>query len=283
MRASSRTSPEPDGVEWDKRTKLTFEKEILKMYVSDHPLSPYENYLSRTNKYSMTELNEREESIKNIKCAGMVSDVNVKRTKRNTLMATFNLEDLAGSIECICFPNYEKVSSVLEEDAGGDPATVRGKFEVSDRANQLIGYEIEKLELTEEQQNVKPVLHGAAGAVKRAERAFFSAPAGHPEDPSRAMIRSCSSWRRPTAAACAQSCRSPSMRATIPSRRTCTICSDARFGKHRRGAAWQTGTTTERGGVHEGRSVVFIQRRAFFGLRAAEWAAYGTREYRRCP
>ena len=145
--------PEPDGVEWDKRTKLTFEKEILKMYVSDHPLSPYENYLSRTNKYSMTELNEREESIKNIKCAGMVSDVNVKRTKRNTLMATFNLEDLAGSIECICF-DYEKVSSVLEEDA---VVTVRGKFEVSDRANQLIGYEIEKLELTEEQQNVKPV------------------------------------------------------------------------------------------------------------------------------
>lgn len=145
--------PEPDGVEWDKRTKLTFEKEILKMYVSDHPLSPYENYLSRTNKYTMTELNERDTSIKNIKCAGMVSDVNVKRTKRNTLMATFNLEDLAGSIECICF-DYEKVSDVLEEDA---VVTVRGKFEVSDRANQLIGYEIEKLELTEEQQNVKPV------------------------------------------------------------------------------------------------------------------------------
>ena len=145
--------PDPDGVEWDKRTKLTFEKEILKMYVSDHPLSPYENYLSRTNKYTMTELNERDTSIKNIKCAGMVSDVNVKRTKRNTLMATFNLEDLAGSIECICF-DYEKVSDVLEEDA---VVTVRGKFEVSDRANQLIGYEIEKLELTEEQQNVKPV------------------------------------------------------------------------------------------------------------------------------
>ena len=83
----------------------------------------------------------------------VVSDVNVKRTKRNTLMATFNLEDLAGSIECICF-DYEKVSDVLEEDA---VVTVRGKFEVSDRANQLIGYEIEKLELTEEQQNVKPV------------------------------------------------------------------------------------------------------------------------------
>lgn len=40
--------PEPDGIEWDRRTKLSFEKDILKMYVSDHPLRPYENYLSRT-------------------------------------------------------------------------------------------------------------------------------------------------------------------------------------------------------------------------------------------
>ncbi len=42
--------PEPDGIEWDRRTKLSFEKDILKMYVSDHPLRPYENYLSRTMK-----------------------------------------------------------------------------------------------------------------------------------------------------------------------------------------------------------------------------------------
>lgn len=145
--------PEPNGVEWDDRTKLTFEKEILKMYVSDHPLSPYEGYLAQTNKYTMTQLNERQESLKNIKCAGMVSEVNTKRTKRGTLMATFLLEDLAANIECICF-DYEKFSDVLAEDA---VIAARGKFEVSDRANQLIVYEIEKLELTEEQKNAKPI------------------------------------------------------------------------------------------------------------------------------
>ena len=37
--------PEPDGVEWDKRTKLAYEKEILKIYVSDHPLRPYEGVI----------------------------------------------------------------------------------------------------------------------------------------------------------------------------------------------------------------------------------------------
>jgi DNA polymerase-3 subunit alpha len=45
--------PEPDGVEWDRREKLKFEKGILKMYVSDHPLSPYEAALSQVREYSL--------------------------------------------------------------------------------------------------------------------------------------------------------------------------------------------------------------------------------------
>lgn len=65
--------PEPDGIEWDRRTKLSFEKDILKMYVSDHPLRPYENYLSRTMKYTLGDLMDREEGIKSATFAGMVS------------------------------------------------------------------------------------------------------------------------------------------------------------------------------------------------------------------
>jgi DNA polymerase-3 subunit alpha len=149
--------PEPNGVEWDKRTLLAYEKEILKMYVSDHPLRPYENFLANTNKYTMAALKEKdnpnEKGLKNLKCAGMIADVSTRRTKRGTLMATFTLEDLTGSIEGICF-DYEKFSEVLEEDA---VVTVRGKFEIGDRGNQLIAYEIERLELTEEQQNAKPL------------------------------------------------------------------------------------------------------------------------------
>ena len=56
------------------------------------------------------------------------------------------------------------------------------------------------------------------------------------------------------------------MRAIICSRQTCTICSDARSGKHRRGAPWQAGTTTERGCVHEGRSVVSYNGEPFSGF-----------------
>ena len=145
--------PEPDGVEWDKKTLLAFEKDILKMYVSDHPLRRYENYLSRTMKYTLGELSEREQGIKSATFAGMVSETNVRRTKRGTLMASFTLEDTSGHVECVCF-NYDKFKEAIQEDA---IITCKGKFEVSDRGSQIIVYEAALLELSDEDANVAPL------------------------------------------------------------------------------------------------------------------------------
>lgn len=144
--------PEPDGIEWDKRTLLAFEKEILKMYVSDHPLRPYENYLARSMKYSLTQLGDRDTGLKSVKVAGMVSEVNTRRTKRGTLMANFILEDTTGHVECVCF-DYEKNQEGIQEDA---IVEAKGKFEVNDRGNQLIVYEVGRLELSEKEMNVGP-------------------------------------------------------------------------------------------------------------------------------
>ncbi len=145
--------PEPDGVEWDKKTLLAYEKEILKMYVSDHPLRPYENYLNRTATYTMAKLLDRTSGIKSATFAGMLSDVNVRRTKRGTLMASFNLEDTTGHVECVCF-EYEKQQDAIYEDA---IVTVKGKFEVNDRGVQIVAYEVSRLELSEEEMNAEPV------------------------------------------------------------------------------------------------------------------------------
>lgn len=145
--------PEPDGIEWDRRTKLAFEKDILKMYVSDHPLRPYENYLSRTMKYTLGDLMDREEGIKSATFAGMVSETNIRRTKRGTLMASFTLEDTTGHIECVCF-DYEKNQAAIQEDA---IITCKGKFEVNDRGSQLLVYEAKPLELSEADMNVSPM------------------------------------------------------------------------------------------------------------------------------
>ncbi len=145
--------PAPDGIEWDKRTLLAFEKDILKMYVSDHPLRPYENYLARTMKHTIGDLSDRETGIKSATFAGMVSEMNIRRTKRGNLMANFILEDTSGHIECVCF-DYEKNRDAIQEDA---IITCKGKFEVSDRGRQILVYEAKPLVLTEEEANTAPL------------------------------------------------------------------------------------------------------------------------------
>ncbi len=145
--------PPPDGIEWNKRTLLAFEKDILKMYVSDHPLRPYETYLQRTIKYSLGDLADREEGLSSATFAGMISEVNVRRTKKGKLMANFILEDTTGHAECVCF-EYEKYQAAIHEDA---IVTCKGKFEVNDRGSQIVVYEAQLLELSEDQMNLDPV------------------------------------------------------------------------------------------------------------------------------
>ena len=77
---------------------------------------------------------------------GMISNVATKLTKRGTKMATFTLEDTTGSIECICF-KYDDFAEVIQEDV---IAKIKGKFESGDRGNQIMAFELEALELDEE-------------------------------------------------------------------------------------------------------------------------------------
>ena len=137
--------PAPDGVEWPKRQLLTYEKEIMKIYVSDHPLAPYENAISHMTKWQIGDLADREKEIKSATFVGMVSNVVVKLTKRGTKMATFTLEDVTGSIEAICF-KYDDYADAIQEDA---IVKIKGKFEHNDRGNQIMAFEVEVIELSE--------------------------------------------------------------------------------------------------------------------------------------
>ncbi|NHM15384.1 DNA polymerase III subunit alpha [Eggerthellaceae bacterium zg-887] len=138
--------PAPDGIEWPKRQLLSFEKEIMKIYVSDHPLRPYEDYIAKLTRYSIGDLAERDKEIKSATFVGMISTVVTKLTKRGTKMANFSLEDTTGSVECICF-KYEDYADAIVEDA---IVKVKGKFECTDRGNQIMAFEVEALELSEE-------------------------------------------------------------------------------------------------------------------------------------
>ncbi|MEG0072691.1 MAG: DNA polymerase III subunit alpha [Raoultibacter sp.] len=144
--------PAADGVEWDKKTLLTYEKEILKIYVSDHPLRPYEAALSRMSKFTMGDLTERDKEISSATFVGMVSGVATKITKRGTKMANFTLEDTTGHIECVCF-KYDDFAEELIEDA---IVKIKGKFEHNDRGNQLLAFEVKILELAGKEADAKP-------------------------------------------------------------------------------------------------------------------------------
>ena len=141
--------PAPDGVEWPKRQKLAFEKEIMKIYVSEHPLAPYESMISTMTKFQIGDLMDRTSEIKSSTFVGMISNVATKLTKRGTRMATFTLEDTSGSIECITFKYDDNADSVVEDAI----VKVKGKFEHGDRGNQIIAYEIESIELSEDSLN----------------------------------------------------------------------------------------------------------------------------------
>ena len=143
--------PAPDGVEWPKRQLLSFEKEIMKIYVSDHPLQPYENAIAHMTKYQLGDLAERTSEIKSAVFVGMVSNVVTKLTKRGTKMATFTLEDTTGHIECICF-KYDENAEAIQEDA---IVKVKGKFEHNDRGNQIMAFEMQPIELSD--ADAKPI------------------------------------------------------------------------------------------------------------------------------
>ncbi|MBP5313978.1 MAG: DNA polymerase III subunit alpha, partial [Eggerthellaceae bacterium] len=125
--------PAPDGIEWDHRSLLAYEKAIMGVYVSDHPLRPYEAVLARMTKYNLGSLAEVEKDIPLASFVGMVTKVETKLTKKGKLMATFTLEDTTGYANCICF-DYAKYRDVLVEDA---VVRIRGSFEKGDRGSQI--------------------------------------------------------------------------------------------------------------------------------------------------
>ena len=103
---------------------LGFEKDVLGIYLSGHPLEEYQNMMgkiisSRTSDFQPDEETGRPRVVDGQKVivGGMVVDKTVKYTKNNKVMAFITLEDLVGTVEVVVFPrDYEKSQKYLEED-----------------------------------------------------------------------------------------------------------------------------------------------------------------------
>ena len=116
--------PMPQVGEFDREMILAFEKEVLGVYISGHPLEEYvgllQKNITRTTADFIPAEGEEVPKVKDRERAvigGMIIEKTIKTTKTNNLMAFITLEDLYGTVEVIVFPqDYEKNKSILEED-----------------------------------------------------------------------------------------------------------------------------------------------------------------------
>jgi DNA polymerase-3 subunit alpha len=132
----------PD-VEFDKKERLAFEKEMLGLYVSDHPLLGAEKMLRRKSESSIAELEDLEDGTRRT-VGGVITSLVRKWTRKGDLMAVFTLEDLQGSIEVMVFPKtMAAIGHLLAEDA---VVLVGARLDRRDDTPKLIATDLELFE-----------------------------------------------------------------------------------------------------------------------------------------
>ncbi|MCD4526357.1 DNA polymerase III subunit alpha [Nocardioides sp. cx-173] len=132
----------PDIEEWDKTTLLGHERDMLGLYVSDHPLLGLEHVLSNGTDCTIGQLvlDEDRADGSTVTVSGLVTSVQRKITKRGDAWAMVSLEDLEGAIDVLLFPSsYQLASPYLVEDA---ILTVKGRLSRSKDQPELHGQEV---------------------------------------------------------------------------------------------------------------------------------------------
>ena len=147
----------PDLGEYSKETLLAFEKEVLGIYVSGHPLEAYEEKWKKSISATTADFQLDEETghtkvhdgAKEI-IGGMITEKTIKHTKTNQMMAFITVEDLLGTVEVVVFPrDYEKNRDYLEVDS---KVFVRGRVsEEDDKPSKMICEKIIPFERTKKE------------------------------------------------------------------------------------------------------------------------------------
>jgi DNA polymerase-3 subunit alpha len=148
--------PIPPG-EWEKSTLLGFEREMLGLYVSDHPLLGVEHVLAAATDCSLAQLvgsaddepdrgsrGDRDAQV--VTVGGIVSGVQRKVTRQGSTWAAATLEDLEGAIEVLFFPaTYAQCMSQIIDDA---IVVVRGRLDRREEVPKLVAMEVSAPDVT---------------------------------------------------------------------------------------------------------------------------------------
>ncbi len=181
----------PDVEEYSKEVKLGFEKEVLGIYLSGHPLEEYEEKWRRNISAVTADFLIEEESgavkvkdNQSVVIGGMITDKKIKYTKNNKTMAFLSVEDLLGTVEVIVFPkDYEKSSALLNEDT---KVFIRGHASVEeDKDGKLICEQIYAFD--EANPDLPKATQRKGYGTQRRERQYHGASSRRADGPRREL------------------------------------------------------------------------------------------------
>ncbi len=145
------------GEEWDRKTKLAFEREMLGLYVSSHPLAGAERILARSRDASLLEVvNGERRNNDEVRIAGLISKVVKRINKAGNQWAIATIEDLDASIEALFFPKtYPLYVDALVEDTA---VTVKGRLNDREGTYSIFVSEMSILDISHVSEGEPPVL-----------------------------------------------------------------------------------------------------------------------------
>jgi DNA polymerase-3 subunit alpha len=182
----------PNVAEEAPKRKLNWEKELLGVYVSEHPLQPFMDDLEQAVTAFCGQIDVGMQGQKVI-VAGMVTSARTITTRKGEPMAFARLEDLHGEIEVVVFPRvYEKTQELWQEDA---ILLVKGRVDVREGKPQLICDSAESHQV-ESSIETSPELGGMADDAPPYTEEQGSASTGRRAEPVEASARSASTGRR---------------------------------------------------------------------------------------
>ncbi|HEX5478380.1 MAG TPA: DNA polymerase III subunit alpha [Dehalococcoidia bacterium] len=127
----------PDAPRWTEAQQLAFEKEAIGLYMSGHPLDRFDGELKTFGARRLADLTTSEADVW---VGGIVGGLRPLKTKKGDRMAVFMLEETAGSLEVVVFPEtFGRFGSLIEPDA---MLLVRGKYEKDDESARIVATEL---------------------------------------------------------------------------------------------------------------------------------------------
>jgi DNA polymerase III subunit alpha len=139
-------APEVPDAEYDKAQLLRFEREMLGLYVSDHPLFGTEKVIEQHIDATCASLRERDDGA-SVVVGGVLTGLTKKFTRKGDTYLVATLEDLTGQLEVVFWPGtYRAAHEVLSEDA---VLIVTGRLEVRDEAVKLTANKVAVPDLSE--------------------------------------------------------------------------------------------------------------------------------------